>query len=157
MGNRLETPSPSEDNSVFHFADLIMFNFMLALHITSVCLVVGTLFVQSLSVIFRLRLTDPVQVEGVQWIQWRIYLFIYHPILVVTIGSGFYLASTWGHFQSGWLHAKLGLLLVLILFGFLNGRQIRNKDLPKPLAMFVHIGIFCTSVLMIWLVQTKPF
>ena len=48
-------------------------------------------------------------------------------------------------------------LLVLILFGFLNGRQIRNKDLPKPLAMFVHIGIFCTSVLMIWLVQTKPF
>ena len=49
------------------------------------------------------------------------------------------------------------LFVVLIVFGFLNGRQIRNKDLPKPLAMFVHIGIFCTSVLMIWLVQTKPF
>ena len=134
-----------------------MFNFMLALHVTSVCLVVGTLFVQSLSVIFRLRMTDPMQVEGVQWIQWRIYLFIYHPILIVTIGSGLYLASAWGYFESGWLHAKLGLFVVLIVFGFLNGRQIRNKDLPKPLAMFVHIGIFCTSVLMIWLVQTKPF
>ena len=76
-----------------------MFNFMLALHITSVCLVVGTLFVQSLSVIFRLRMTDPMQVEGVQWIQWRIYLFIYHPILIVTIGSGLYLASAFQQFE----------------------------------------------------------
>ena len=130
---------------------------MLVLHVTAVCLVVGTLFVQSLAVIFRLRLTDAQQIQGAQWIQWRIYLFIYHPILLVAIVSGIHLAATWGYFSSGWLHAKLALLALLVLFGFLNGKQIRDNNLPKPLAMLVHIGIFCTAALMIWIVQNKPF
>ena len=76
-----------------------MYHALLTLHVTGVCLVVGTLFVQSLAVIFRLRLTDPAQIEGAQWIQRRIYLFIYYPILVITIISGLYLALTQGLFS----------------------------------------------------------
>lgn len=135
-----------------------MFQYILALHVTAVCLVVGTLFVQSLAVIFRLRLKDPVQITGAQWVQYRIYKFIYYPILLVAILSGFYLAFASDAFSTGkWLHWKLVLLVILVGFGFLNGRQINNKDLPKPLAMFVHIGIFCTAAIMIYLVETKPF
>ena len=137
-----------------------MYHALLTLHVTGVCLVVGTLFVQSLAVIFRLRLTDPAQIEGAQWIQRRIYLFIYYPILVITIISGLYLALTQGLFSiegQRWLHWKLMFLIILIIFGFMNGKQISNPNLPKPLAMFAHIGIFCVSAVMIYLAQARPF
>ena len=130
---------------------------ILSLHITAACLVVGTLFVQSLAVVFRFRMEDPVQIEGVQWIQNRIYKFIYYPILGIAVATGLYLAMTTGAFSSGkWLHWKLLFLLFLIVFGGMNGYQIQKKNLPKPLAMFVHIGIFCSSAVMIYLVAAKP-
>ncbi|MGA1598885.1 MAG: CopD family protein [bacterium] len=132
--------------------------YWVALHVVSMCLVIGTLFVQSLAVVFRFRMEDPVQIEGAQWIQDRIYKFIYYPILGVTVATGLYIAILSEAFTAGkWLHWKLMLLIVLIVFGFLNGRQIRNRDLPKPMAMFVHVGIFLTSATMIYLAQVKPF
>ena len=105
-----------------------MYVFILTLHVLTVMLVIGTLFVQSLTVVFRLRLSDTAQIEGVQWIQHRVHQLIYYPILVVAVSSGAYLAllqeglTTAGN----WLHAKIILLLILIIFGFLNGRQISN-------------------------------
>ncbi len=135
-----------------------MFKFILTLHVISICLVVGTLFVQSLAVVFRLRLKNPEQIAGAQWVQARIYKFIYYPILVVAVGSGYYLAHVTDAFSQGkWLHWKIVFLLILIGFGFLNGRQINNKDLPKFLAMLVHIGIFLVAAVMIYLVEVKPF
>ena len=85
---------------------------------------------------------------------------IYHPILVIAISSGVYLAMIQERFTApgnGWLHAKVTLLLILILFGFLNGRQISNENLRKPQALLVHIGIFLVSAMMIILAQLKPF
>ena len=136
-----------------------MYVFILTLHVLTVMLVIGTLFVQSLTVVFRLRLSDPVQIEGVQWIQHRVHQLIYYPILVVAVSSGAYLVllqeglTTTGN----WLHAKIILLLILIVFGFLNGRQISNENLQKPQALLVHIGIFMVSAGMIYLAQVKPF
>ena len=135
-----------------------MFNFMYVLHLTAICLVVGTLFVQSLAVIFRLRLTDPMQISGAQWVQYRIYKFIYYPILLVAIITGMYLAYNTNAFSAGkWLHWKLVCLTLLIGFGFLNGRQINENHLPKPFAMLVHIGIFLTAATMIYLVKLRPY
>ena len=137
-----------------------MYHYLLTLHVTGVCLVVGTLFVQSLAVIFRQRLTLPAQIEGAQWIQRRIYLYIYYPILGVTVASGLYLALSRDLFSTEgqrWLHWKLMFLVLLIIFGFMNGKQIGNTNLPKPLAVFVHIGIFCISAVMIYLALVKPF
>ncbi|MBF0279474.1 MAG: hypothetical protein HQM13_16875 [SAR324 cluster bacterium] len=134
-----------------------MSTFILTLHILSICLVVGTLFVQSLAVVFRLRLKGPQQITGAQWVQARIYKFIYYPILVVAVASGYYLAIDTGAFSQGkWLHWKIVLLLILVGFGFLNGKQINNKELPKILAMMVHIGIFLVAAAMIYLVVAKP-
>ena len=137
-----------------------MYHALITLHVTGVCLVVGTLFVQSLAVIFRFRLNDSSQIEGAMWIQNRIHLFIYYPILIITIATGLYLALTQGLFTAEgqrWLHWKLMFLVLLIIFGFMNGRQIKNPNLPKPMAMFVHIGIFCVSATMIYLAQVRPF
>jgi len=58
---------------------------------------------------------------------------------------------------NGWLHTKITLLLILIILGFVNRRQIMNIDLRKPQALLVHIGIFFVSAAMIFLAQAKPF
>ena len=137
-----------------------MKNFFLTLHILSMCLVVGTLFLQSLIVVFRLRLKKQEEVTGVKNIQKRIHKFIYYPILGVTIISGVILVSNTGVFsqdQNNWISLKLGLLIVLIIFGILNGKQIQTDILPKKYAMMVHIPIFLIGAGMIYLATIKPF
>ena len=136
-----------------------MYVFILPLHVLTVMLVIGTLFVQSLTVVFRLRLSDPAQIEGVQWIQYRVHHLTYYPILVVAVSSGAYLALLQDGLTTpgNWLQAKIILLPILIVFGFLNGRQISNENLQKTQALLVHIGIFMVSAGMIYLAQVKPF
>ena len=91
------------------------------------CLVIGTLFLQSLSVVFRLRLKSAEEAEGLRKTQNRIHKFIYYPILGVTIISGAVLAVKTGVFtESQWIYWKLGLLAVLIALGIQNGKQIKE-------------------------------
>lgn len=124
----------------------------------SMCLVVGTLFLQSLSVVFRLRLKGEGEIAGIKKIQKRIHKFIYYPILGVTVLSGMYLAvKTQVFSESNWIVVKLVLLAVLIALGFLNGKQIEKDTLPKKYAMQVHIGIFLIAGGMIYLATIKPF
>jgi len=138
----------------------------------SMCLVVGTLFLQSLSVVLGLRLKSAEEREGLRKTQKRIHKFIYYPILFVTVASGIYLASTTYQFNTviydglntsktvnaqKWLYSKLGLLLVLVALGFQNGRQIKQDHLPKKYAMMVHIAIFIIAGFMIYLATVKPF
>ena len=137
-----------------------MNNFFLTLHIISMCLVVGTLFLQSLIVVFRLRLKKQEEVDGVKNIQKRIHKFIYYPILGVTIISGIVLANKSDIFsqdKANWIFLKLGLLILLIIFGMLNGKQIQKDVLPKKYAMMVHIPIFLIGAGMIYLASIKPF
>ena len=137
-----------------------MYIFALTLHVIAVMLVIGTLFVQSLSVVFRLRLSNQVQIEGIQFVQCRIHRLLYYPVLTVAVASGAYLALIQERISSpgnGWLHTKVTLLLILIILGFVNRRQIMNIDLRKSQALLVHIGIFLVSAAMIFLAQAKPF
>ncbi len=135
-----------------------MRNFFLTLHMVSMCLVVGTLFLQSLTVVFRLRLKSAEEREGLRKTQKRIHKFIYYPILFVTVASGLYLAIKTGVFgEARWIYTKLGLLLVLVGLGIQNGRQIKQDHLPKKYAMMVHIAIFIIAGGMIYLATVKPF
>ena len=135
-----------------------MKNFFMTLHMISMSLVVGTLFLQSLSVVFRLRLKTPEEVNGVRNVQKRIHKFIYYPILAVTLISGAVLAVKTGVFgQANWIVAKLGLLALLITLGVINGQQIQRDVLPKKYAMMVHIAIFLIGAGMIYLATIKPF
>ena len=136
-----------------------MTNFFLALHMVSMCLVIGTLFLQSLSVVFRLRLKAAEEIAGVQKIQKRIHKFIYYPILFVTVVSGLTLAIRTDLFNKDgqWIYWKLLLLLALVTLGALNGKQIQSDLLPKKYAMMVHVGIFIIGGWMIYLATIKPF
>ena len=136
----------------------MMKNFFLTLHIISMCLVVGTLFLQSLTVVFRLRLQKQEEIEGAKNIQKRIHKFIYYPILGVTVISGVVLAVNTNVFsEANWILPKLGLLLILIVLGILNGKQIQTNVLPKKYAMMVHIAIFLIGSGIIYLATIKPF
>ena len=122
------------------------------------CLVIGTLFLQSLTVVFRLRLKSAEESMGLEKTQTRIHKFIYYPILGVTLISGVVLAIKTGAFSEGkWIHVKLVLLIVLIALGIQNGRQIKEAVLPKKYAMMVHIAIFIVGAYMIYLATIKPF
>ena len=136
-----------------------MLNFFLALHMVSMCLVIGTLFLQSLTVVFRLRLKSAEELSGIRKIQTRVHKFIYHPILIVTLFSGAYLAIKTDVFSEDqdWLYGKLLLLLILVGLGILNGNQIKTDLLPKKYAMMVHIAIFFVGAGMIYLATIKPF
>ena len=135
-----------------------MKNFFLTLHMISMCLVVGTLFLQSLTVVLRLRLKNDDEVRGLKKTQHRIHKFIYYPILGVTVLSGIVLAVKTGVFaEAQWIKVKMLLLIILIGLGFLNGRQIPRDTLPKKYAMMVHIGIFIVASGMIYLATIKPF
>ncbi len=109
-----------------------MKNFFLTLHMLSMCLVVGTLFLQSLSVVLGLRLKSAEEREGLRKTQRRIHKFIYYPILFVTVASGLYLAIQTGVFDKAqWIYPKLGLLLVLAL-SFLFGPKWDELAVPLP-------------------------
>jgi uncharacterized membrane protein SirB2 len=124
----------------------------------SMCLVIGTLFLQSLTVVFRLRLKNDDEILGLKKTQARIHKFIYYPILGVTLISGIYLAVNTGVFQeASWIKVKMILLIVLIGLGVMNGKQISQDVLPKKYAMMVHIPIFIVGAGMIYLATIKPF
>lgn len=135
-----------------------MKNFFLTLHMISMSLVIGTLFLQSLTVVFRLRLKNDTEVLGLKKTQARIHKFIYYPILGVTLISGIFLAINTGAFhEASWIKVKMVLLLVLIALGVMNGKQISQDVLPKKYAMMVHIPIFIVGAGMIYLATIKPF
>lgn len=135
-----------------------MYHYLLALHVTAVALVIGALFLNSLVVVMALRLKIPQHAEGVRIMQQRVHLFIYYPILVVAVGSGFWLAALGGVFGEGrWLHWKLVLVVLLAGLGLLTGHELRARRVRKGPAMAVHIVIFLLSGWIVYLATAKPF
>ena len=135
-----------------------MKNFFLTLHMISMCLVIGTLFLQSLTVVFRLRLKNDTEILGFKKTQARIHKFIYYPIFGLTLISGIFLAVNTGVFaEANWIKVKMVLLIILISLGVMNGKQISQDVLPKKYAMMVHIPIFIVGAGMIYLATIKPF
>lgn len=135
-----------------------MYDYLLALHVTATALVIGTLFLQSLVVVMALRLTTPEHREGVRIIQRRVHLFIYYPILLVAVGSGFWVAGLGDAFGQGrWLQWKLVLVVLLAGLGLLTGRELRVREVSKGPAMALHIAIFVLSGWIVYMATAKPF
>ena len=133
-----------------------MVAYVVALHVTAASLVIGTLFLQSLTVVMALRLKTEEQREGNRLLQRRIHAFIYYPILGVALLSGLGLALSGDAFGQGkWLHWKLVGVVVLIGLGLLTGRGIAARRVIKPVAMGVHIAIFLVSAWIVYLVTTR--
>ena len=135
-----------------------MIKYLLALHVTAMALVVGTLFLNSLTVVMAMRLKTPEQREGVLILQRRIHLFIYYPILAIALLTGVWVALRTGAFIGDrWLHWKLVGVVLLIGLGLVTGWELRRERVAKGPAMVVHIVIFLLSLWIIYLAVAKPF
>jgi putative membrane protein len=62
----------------------------------------------------------------------------------------------------GWLHAKLGLVVVLLVYFIVSGRWLKRAEaggpLPSPTALrWFNEAPLLPLLLVIWLVLAKPF
>ena len=111
--------------------------------------------------VYHAQATDATSIERFKVMERKLYRGIMTPSMVVTIGLGFWMLSSYG-FSGGWMHAKLALVLLLVLhhfwLGYLVGVFARNEnphghvfyrwinELPLPLLIGIVI-----------LVVVKPF
>ncbi len=135
-----------------------MLALLLTLHVTAGALVLGVLFLESLTVVMALRLPGEPQREGVRTVLCRAHLYVYYPILAVVVVTGLINAAWVGAFAQGlWLHWKLVFVLLLMGLGLLTGGQLRAGAPGKGAAMAVHVLTFVVSLMIVFLAVIQPF
>jgi len=92
----------------------------------------------------------------------KIYKYIGVPAMWATILSGFYLAFEIGFAGNAWLHAKIMLVLILMIYFFSLGyyrKQFLNDNCVKSGKFFRAYNEVPTIILLVvvWLVIFKPF
>ena len=140
-----------------------LFLWLKALHIVAVIAwMAGMLYLPRLFVYHAMAETGSKQSETFKVMEWRLLRFIINPAMIATWALGLWLAWEGGLFRSGWLHAKLALVLALsAMHGFfvrwVKDFQVdRNTRSPK----FYRIANEIPTVLMVLIVLLavlKPF
>ena len=140
-----------------------LFLWLKALHIIAVIAwMAGMLYLPRLFVYHAMAETGSKQSETFKVMEWRLLKFIINPAMIATWVLGLWLAWEGGLFRSGWLHAKLALVLALsAMHGFFvrwvkDFQADRNTRSPK----FYRIANEIPTVLMVLivlLVVLRPF
>ncbi|MDE2002511.1 MAG: CopD family protein [Betaproteobacteria bacterium] len=105
---------------------------------------------------------DRIGIERLKTMERKLYYGIMTPAAVLTIAFGVWLWLGYG-FSGGWLHAKLGLVLVLVAFHLYLGRLMREfaHDRNRHGHVFYRwineIPALPLLVAIVWLVVAKPF
>jgi putative membrane protein len=105
---------------------------------------------------------DRIGIERLKTMERKLYYGIMAPAAVLTIAFGVWLWLGYG-FSGGWLHAKLGLVLVLVAFHLYLGRLMRDfaHDRNRHGHVFYRwineIPALPLLVAIVWLVVAKPF
>ena len=105
---------------------------------------------------------DRIGIERMKTMERKLYYGIMAPAAVLTIAFGVWLWLGYG-FSGGWLHAKLGLVLVLVAFHLYLGRLMRDfaHDRNRHGHVFYRwineIPALPLLVAIVWLVVAKPF
>ena len=134
-----------------------------ALHVIAmVAWMAGLLYLPRLFVYHCEVRHGSVQAELFQAMERRLLRGIMNPALIVTYGAGVTLALAQPSLIQGWLHAKLGLVLVLTIMHMLFGAWRRDfaAGRNKRSARFYRFANEIPAVLMVCiviLVIVKPF
>jgi len=56
----------------------------------------------------------------------RLWNIITAPSMIITLGTGLWLAYSYKYFQAGWMHLKLALVIVLLIYHFICLRILRQ-------------------------------
>ena len=105
---------------------------------------------------------DRIGIERFKTMERKLYYGIMAPAAVLTIVFGLWLWLGYG-FGGAWLHAKVGLVLVLVAFHFYLGSlrrafaQDRNRHGHVFYRWINEIPALPLLVAIVWLVVAKPF
>src|SRR5512141_2888226 len=88
-----------------------------ALHIVFVVSWFAGLFYLPRLFVYHAEARDPVSNERFKVMERKLYRGIMMPAMVLTLASGLWLWLGYG-FSGGWLHAKLGLVVLLVAYHF---------------------------------------
>ncbi len=101
-------------------------------------------------------------VEVVKVMEMKIYRYIGLPAMWATVISGAYLAYEFGFSGNGWIHAKISLVVLLMVYFLSLGRyriQFLNNECSKSGKFFRAYNEVPTLLLLaiVFLVVFKPF
>lgn len=112
--------------------------------------------------VYHAQATDRIGIERFKVMERRLYNGIMTPSAVLTIVFGVWLWQGWG-FTGLWLHAKLTLVAILVVFHVYLGKLVldfaadRNAHGDRFYRWLNEIPALPILVLVIWLVVAKPF
>lgn len=101
----------------------MLMRWILALHIISVvCWFAGLFYLPRLYV-YHTQAEDKISIERFKIMEWRLYYAITTPAAVATIISGMWLLgfNLAAYHSAGWMHIKLLLVLILIIYHIFCG------------------------------------
>ncbi|TVP93198.1 MAG: protoporphyrinogen oxidase HemJ [Pseudomonadaceae bacterium] len=104
-----------------------MYLWIKAFHIIAVVTWFAGLFYLPRLFVYHAMSDDQTSRERFKIMERKLYRGIMWPSMVVTVLLGFWLlklAPAW--MQAGWMHAKLALVLLLIIYHFACGRMLRQ-------------------------------
>jgi len=112
--------------------------------------------------VYHAQATDAIGIERFKVMERRLYNGIMTPSMVLTLVFGTWLWLGYG-FHGGWLHAKLTLVAILIVFHVYLGKLVRdfaedrNAHGDRFYRWINEIPALPILVLVVWLVVAKPF
>lgn len=112
--------------------------------------------------VYHAQATDTIGIERFKVMERRLYNGIMTPSMVLTLVFGTWLWLGYG-FHGGWLHAKLTLVALLIVFHVYLGKLVRdfaedrNAHGDRFYRWINEIPALPILVLVVWLVVAKPF
>ena len=136
-----------------------------AFHIITLVAWFSGLFYLPRLFVYHADTKDPISIERFKIMERRLYYGITWPAAVLTTVLGFLLLSyNFSYYlKAGWMHAKLGLVIILWVYHLLCGhyrRAFTKEELTKKNALFFRVFNEIPTLLLVGivlLVVVKPF
>lgn len=135
-----------------------------AFHIVAVVCWFAALFYLPRLFVYHSQASDLVSLERFKIMERKLYRGIANPSMIATIVLGFWLITynAEGYLQSGWLHAKLTLVVILLAYHLYCGKLLKRFAMNANTRSHVFYRWFnefpvLLLIAIIILVVVKPF
>jgi len=138
-----------------------MYEIVKSLHIIVVITWFAGLFYLPRLYVYHAMTDDTLGLERFKVMEHKLFHYIMTPSMILTLGSGAWLWLGFG-FTGGWLHAKLTLVVLLVIYHFICYRYLLqfaedNNQHSHKFYRFFNEAPTIVLIIIIFLVVLKPF